>query len=112
MDLFTRRTRASKVQSLVEPVSPFSPAPNALPALDKPLTNRVQDLEARMGDLQQHYERRLGEVQKDLARKFEVRWESFESADKRFKEHVRIEQDESRGQLVNLKTGGLEYILQ
>ncbi|CAD7940618.1 unnamed protein product [Amoebophrya sp. A25] len=82
------------------------------PITDLALQSRVLDLEEQLLDLQTHLEKKFLAVEEDVNRRIDSKWEKFELWDKRFKEHIRGEQEVSQSQLLNLKSSGLEYILE
>jgi len=79
---------------------------------DLALQARVLELEERVTRMQEKFEERVVNLETSLTKSIESKWERFEQYDRRFKEYIRGEQEVNQSQLVNLKSSGMEYILE
>eukprot|EP00392_Amoebophrya_sp_AT5.2_P006702 g6714.t1 len=84
----------------------------AQPVIELTLQSRVLDLEEQLLDLQGYLEKRFSSVEEEVLKRIAQKWEQHEIWDRRFKEHIRSEQEVNQSQMLNLKSSGLEYILQ
>ncbi|CAD7949787.1 unnamed protein product [Amoebophrya sp. A120] len=109
---FFRGRNAKRILPDASGGSDQQPNSVAAPVVELSLQSRVLDLEEQLLDLQSHLEKRFQSVEEEVNKRLESKWEKFEIWDRRFKEHLRSEQEVNQSQMLNLKNSGLEYILQ